>query len=76
MIKKQTFPRFVDWVYNKWYFWLLVVLYSLWAGAEEIVNGHIMEFIGILVASIFILSILFLFGYLSARSTCKKLGHI
>ncbi len=73
---KKGFPSFIDYAYTKWYFWLIVVLYSLWSGWEAIINGYTGEFVGTVIAVIFIVSLLFVFSYILARNTCKKLKHI
>jgi len=76
MSKKHNFPSFIDYTYTKWYFWVLVILYSVWSGYESLVNVYIGEFIGTLIAVIFIASLFFLLSYFLTRNTCKKLGRI
>ena len=73
---KHNFPSFIDWTYTKWYFWVIVGLYSVWSGWESLVNRYIGEFIGTLIAITFIISLLFLFSYIMAKYNCKKLNHI
>ncbi len=74
--KKNKFPNFFEWTYTKWYFWVIAILWSLWSGLEDIILGRVAEFIGTLIASIALLSLLFLIAWLLSRNTCKKLGHI
>ena len=73
---KDNFPSFFEWTYKRWYFWVLVILYSWWSGYEALVNVHIGIFIGVVVFAILLLSLFFLFAYLLARHNCKKLKHI
>lgn len=73
---EKNFPNFFEWTYTKWYFWMVVALWSIWSGYEYIVNKHILAFIGIIIFVIIILSVFFFISYSMSKSNCKKLNHI
>lgn len=71
----KKFPNFTEYTYKKWYFWLIITLYSLWSGWEELINIYIGEFIMIVVAVIFIVSLFFLLSYSLTKATFKEMGY-
>lgn len=73
---EDNFPGFFKWTYTKWYFWVIVVLWSVWSGYESLVNKYIAEFIGTIIFVIIFLSIFFFIAYLISKRNCKKLGHL
>ena len=75
MIKKD-FPNPAKWIYKKWYFWVIVFLYSILSELKSYLNISIAEIIGSLIASFLITSFVFIFIYLIAKHNYKKLKHI
>ena len=69
---EHNFPNFFKWTYTKWYFWFIVILYSIWSGYESLVNGSIGEIIGVLIATIIISSVIFLLCYMIAKHNYEK----
>jgi len=64
---KDNFPNFFKWTYTKWYFWVIVIIWSIWSGYESIINKYIGEYIGNLIACIIILSVIFLLSYILVK---------
>ena len=68
---EDKFPNFPKWAYTKWYFWVIVILYSIWTEFESYVNFYIPEILGSLIACFLIVSLVFLFIYLTAKAIVK-----
>jgi len=60
-MKKET--GFFRWIFGKWYYWLISVVWSLFAGYEELRNGYVSEFLGILTATFLLIAIFFGIAY-------------
>ncbi len=73
---EKHFPNFFEWTYTKWYFWVIVILWSFWSGYESILIKDLPLFIGNVIFVIIFLSLLFFFIYLISKKNCKKLKHI
>ena len=74
---KDNFPSFIDWTYKKWYFWVLVILWTVWStfGSLDEVS-YLFELIGVVIFVFIFLSAIFFISYLISKNNCKKLGHI
>lgn len=54
---------FFRWMFSKWYYWLISIVWSLFAGYEELRNGYVSEFLGILTATFLLIAIFFGIAY-------------
>ena len=70
---KDNFPNFFKWIFTKWYFWVIFILWGVWSGIEEIKAGYIPEFLGTLSASFIIVIIIFGIIYLINKSIHKRI---
>ncbi len=69
MSEEKKFPNFWRYTYLKWYFWVALLLYVIISNKGIYTLG---EYIGHILATIFIISIFFFFSYLINRNLFKK----
>ncbi len=65
----------IQWIFTRWYFWVLGALYSFWVGYDEFISRFYKEFFFTSLASFSILFVVFLIIstiiYLDKRSKEK-----
>lgn len=74
-MNEKTEDGFVEYAFKKWHFWIIVVVWSFWAGLEDLINIGISSFLGIFFATIFLVSLgygIFYFIQISILKNIKK----
>ncbi len=73
---KNDFPPYQKWVFKKWYYWVIIIIYSILTEFKSYANFYIPEILGSLTASFLIVTFTFFFIYLIVKYKSKKLKHI
>jgi len=69
---KKDFPNPAEWIYKKWYFWIIMFLYSILTEFESYIIFYVAEILGSLTGSFLITSFVFVFIYLIAKHRHKR----
>lgn len=69
---KKDFPNPAKWIYKKWYFWIIMFLYSILTEFESYINFYVAEILGSLTGSFLITSFVFVFIFLIVKHRHKR----
>lgn len=62
---------FGNWMFSKWYYWAISILWGLWSGSEELKAHLFGRLIGIIISSFLITTLIFL-GIYKIRDFIKR----
>ena len=69
---KDKFPNFYKWTFSKWYFWVIVFIWGVLSGLEELRQYYIPEFLATLSISFVLVLLLFLISYSIKKFIYKR----
>lgn len=73
---KKIYPKYFQWTYKKWSFWIIAILWGIWSSWGEWSKFSIGEAFGIFIFTFIMSGLIHLLAYYLAISTCNKLGHL
>lgn len=63
---------FFKWVFTRWYFYVVFILWGVWSGLEELRAAYIVEFLATLVTSFGLTLVIFLIVFSIKKFISKK----
>lgn len=74
MAKEEAFPKFFNWLFRQWSFWVIFVLWEILSIWGEFKDHSIIEHLGILLGNYIVVILVYLGIYFICKSTFKKIN--
>lgn len=72
MLTKTKQKGFFKWISERWYYWVISIVWGILSGYEELRAHYFSEFLGILIASFCIVTFIFLVIWLIKKAVIKE----